>query len=73
MITYCLVCKKSTENANSRKVKTKNSRLQVKYNTVCTICGNNETRFISGSGLLDILDVNTPQNRMKNSLWNAFR
>ena len=26
-----------------------------------------------GSGLLDILGLNTPQNRMENALWNAFR
>ena len=26
-----------------------------------------------GSGLLDSLELNTPQNRMKNALWNAFK
>ena len=26
-----------------------------------------------GCGLLDSLGLNTPQNRMKNALWNAFR
>ena len=31
-------------------------------------------KFISqGSGLFDSLGLNTPQNRMKNTLWNAFR
>ena len=31
------------------------------------------SRFVSqGSGLLDSLGLNTPQNRMKNALWNAF-
>ena len=29
--------------------------------------------FVSqGSGWLDSLGLNTPQNRMKNALWNAF-
>ena len=37
MQTYCLVCKKFTENANSRIVKTK-SRLMSK--SICSICGN---------------------------------
>ena len=33
-----------------------------------------KNRFISqGSGLLNSLGLNTPQNRMKNALWNAFR
>ena len=38
------------------------------------ICNNKKSRFISQeSGLFDILGLNTPQNRMKNTLWNAFR
>ena len=41
---------------------------------ICSVCGNKKTRFISqGSGLLDSLGPNTPQNRMKNALSNAFR
>ena len=39
----------------------------------CSICNNKKPTFISqGSGLLDNLGLNTPQNRMKNALWNAF-
>ena len=39
----------------------------------CSICNNKKPTFISqGSGLLDSLGLNTPQNRMKNALWNAF-
>ena len=38
------------------------------------ICNNKKSRFISQrSGLFDILGLNTPQNSMKNALWNAFR
>ena len=49
MKTYCLVCRKETDNANSRVVKTK-GRLMVK--SLCTICGNKKYRFISqGAGL----------------------
>ena len=34
----------------------------------CSICNNKKSTFVSrGSGWLD-----TPQNRMKNALWNAF-
>ena len=40
----------------------------------CSICNNKNSIFISqGSGLLYNLGLNTPQNRMKNALWNAFR
>ena len=40
----------------------------------CSVCNNKKSRFISqGNGLLDSLGLNTPQNRMKNALWNAFR
>ena len=39
----------------------------------CSICNNRKSIFISqGSGLLDSLGLNTPQNGMKNALWNAF-
>ena len=39
----------------------------------CSICNNKKSTFVSqGSGWLDSLGLNTPQNRMKNALWNAF-
>ena len=39
----------------------------------CSICNNKKPTFVSeGSDLLDNLALNTPQNRMKNSLWNAL-
>ena len=30
MRTYCLVCRKNTDNVNSKMIKTKNGRLQLK-------------------------------------------
>ena len=39
----------------------------------CSICSNKKSIFASqGSGWLDSLGLNTSQNRMKNTLWNAF-
>ena len=71
MKTYCLVCKKYTNNTSPRSVKDK-KRLTLKSN--CSVCGNKKNMFTSkGSGLLDSLGLNTPQNRAKNVLWNAFR
>ena len=53
-------------------VETKNNRLIIL--SKCAICNNKKSRSISqGSGLLNSLGLNTPQNRMKNALWNAFR
>ena len=66
-IAYCLSCKKDT-----RIVKTKNNKRVM--SSKCSIFNNKKSIFISqGSGLFDSLGLNTPQNRMKNALWNAFR
>ena len=71
MKTYCLDCRNYTDNSNSRVVKNK-QRLMLKSN--CSVCGNKKNMFTSKrSGLLDSLRLNTPENRMKNGLWNAFR
>ena len=71
MKTYCLVCKKILKKKKIKKVKNY-GRLLIEFN--CSVCGNKKSRFISqGSGLLDSLGLNTPQNRMKNALWNAFK
>ena len=70
--TYYLSCKKKTKNINQKMIKTKNNRLMML--SKCAICNNKKSKFISqGSGLLDSLGLNTPQNRIKNALWNAFR
>ena len=71
MKTYCLVCKNYIDNNKSRVVKNK-QRLMLNSN--CSVCGNKKNMFTSrDSGLLDSLGLHTPQNRMKNALWNAFR
>ena len=71
MNTHCLVCKKYTGNINPKVIKTKtNTKIMLSR---CSDCKNKKPTFISqGSGLLDSLGLNTPQNRMKNALWNAF-
>ena len=71
-ITYCLSCKKDTESIDLRIVKTKNNKRVM--SSKCSICNNKKSKFISqGSGLFNSLGLNTPQNRMKNDVWNAFR
>ena len=71
-ITYCLSCKKDTKNINPKVVKTKNNRKMMLSR--CSICNDKKSTFIlQGSCLFDSLGLNTPQNGMKISLWNAFR
>ena len=65
MKTYCIICKKDTENKNSKVFKTKNNRIMLK--STCSVCGNNKSRFISkkiGSGLLSSLGIKTPLNEI---------
>ena len=60
MKTYCVSCKKDTENKNPKVFKTKNKRLMLK--SVCSVCGNKKTRFINkneGSGILSSLGLRT--------------
>ena len=61
MKSYCLKCRKNTENINPRVSKTSNSRTTVLLK--CAICGSKKSRFIknqSAKGLLTNLGVRTP-------------
>ena len=44
MKTYCLVCKKLTDNTNLKTVKKKRVRLMMK--SISLVCGNKKSRFI---------------------------
>ena len=71
MNTYCLVCKKYTGNINPKVIKTKSNRKMTLSR--CSICNNKKPVFISqGSGLLESLGLNTPQNRMKKCFMEFF-
>ena len=63
MKTYCLVCRKDTDNINSKMIITKNGRLML--SSQCSVCKNKKSRFISkkeakGSGILSSLGIKTP-------------
>ena len=51
MKTYCIVCKKDTENKNSKVDKTKNNRVMLNF--TCSECNNKKSRFISKKMDLD--------------------
>ena len=44
MKTYCLVCRKNTENKDAKIIKTKNGGLQMR--SQCSICGNKKSTFV---------------------------
>ena len=60
MLTYCLVCKKDTENEDAKMIKTKNGR--VILSSECVVCGNKKSRFIKeqeASGILSSVGIRT--------------
>ena len=58
--TYCLSCRKNTENTNLNIIKSKNNRSMRQSN--CAICGSKKSRFIKeqqAKGLLSNLGLKT--------------
>ena len=65
MLTYCLVCKKNTENFNTRVLKTKNGRTVIL--SQCDVCGSKKSIFAKeqeAKGLLSNLGIKTPLNKV---------
>ena len=65
MKSYCLKCRKNTENINPSVSKTSNSRAMVL--SKCGICGSKKSRFIKNQevkGLLSNLEVKTPLSKV---------
>ena len=64
MKSYCLKCRKNTENINPRVSNTSNGRTMVL--SKCTICRSKKSRFIKNQevkGLLSNLGVRTPLSK----------
>ena len=76
MKTYCVKCRKNTENLNSKIFKTKNGRLIMQ--SKCPDCGIKKSRFVKeqeANGLLSNLGIKTPLSKIpllkcKNE-WNC--
>ena len=65
MKTYCVKCRKNTENLNSKIFKTKNGRLLMQ--SKCTDCGIKKSRFVKeqeAKGLLSNLRIKTPLSQI---------
>ena len=65
MKSYCLNCRKNTENINSKVSKTSNGKTMVL--SKCAICDSKKSRFITNQeakGLLSNLGVRTPLSKI---------
>ena len=65
MKTYCVKCRKNTENLNSKIFKTKNGRLIMQ--SKCADCGIKKSRFVKeqeAKGLLSNLGIKTPLSKI---------
>ena len=65
MSSYCLKCRKNTENINPRVSKTSNGKKMLL--SKCAICDSKRLRFIKkqeASGILSSLGLKTPLSRV---------
>ena len=65
MKSYCLKCRKDTENINPRVSNTSNDRTMIL--SKCAICGSKKSRFIKNQeakGLLSNLGIRTPLSKV---------
>ena len=65
MKSYCLKCRKDTENLNPRVSKTSKGRTMLL--SKCAICGSKKSRFIKNQeakGLLSNLGIRTPLSKV---------
>ena len=65
MNTYCVKCRKDTENIDQKIVRTKNNRLVMQ--SKCSGCGIKKSRFLKeqeAKGLLSNLGIKTPLGKI---------
>ena len=65
MKSYCLKCRKDTENINPKVSSTSNGKAMIL--SKCAICGSKKSRFIKNQeakGLLSNLGLRTPSSKV---------
>ena len=65
MLSYCLKCKRNTENINPKVLKTTKGKAIIL--SKCAICGSKKSKFIKeeeAKGLLSNLGLRTPLNKI---------
>ena len=64
MLSFCLKCKRNTENINPKVSATSNGRTMI---SKCAICGSKKSKFIKkqeARGLLSNLGIRTPLSKI---------
>ena len=65
MKTYCVKCRRNTENIDPKIFRTKNNRLLLQ--STCSDCKNKMSLFVKeqdAKGLLSDLEINTPFSKI---------
>ena len=65
MLTYCVKCRKDTENIDPKRVRTKNNKLIMQ--SKCPVCGIKRSRIVKeqeAKGLLSKLEIKTPLSKI---------
>ena len=65
MKTYCVKCRKDTNNINPKIFRTESNRLLIQ--STCSDCKNKKSRFLKkqdAKGLLSNLGINTPFSKI---------
>ena len=65
MKTYCMKCKRDTENIDPKMFRRKNNRLIMQ--SKCYVCGIKKSRFVKeqeAKGLLSNLGIKTPLSKI---------
>ena len=65
MNTYCVKCRKNTENVDPKIVRTKNNSLVMQ--SKCSVCGIKKSRFLKekeAKGLLSNIGTKTPLSKI---------
>ena len=65
MKTYCVICKRDTENIDPKMVRTKINRLIMQ--SKCSVCGIKKSRFVKeqeAKGLMGNLGIRTPLSKI---------
>ena len=65
MVTYCVKCRKDTENIDPKMARTKNNKLIMQ--SKCPVCGIKKSRIVKeqeAKGLLSKLEIKTPLSKI---------
>ena len=65
MNTYCVKCRKDTENTDTKIVRAKNNRLVMQ--SKCSVCGIRKSRFLKEQEAKDLLSnfgIKTPLSKI---------